>query len=35
MAVKESSASKIKFKSLDALFVLSEEQECMREIPLD
>ena len=35
MAVKESSASKIKFKGVDALFGLSEEQECVREIPLD
>ena len=31
MAVKESSASKIKFKGVDALFGLSEEQECVRE----
>ena len=36
MAVKESSASKDKnSKGVDALFGLSEEQECVREIPLD
>lgn len=35
MAVKESSASKIKFKGVDALFGISEDQESVREIPLD